>query len=76
MTFASIDYYSEGYVEEAAYHYEESSKQLLSAQYNVGATLQKSLNNIGTAPQNLRHDYINKILRDTLEENSGLIGLS
>ena len=76
MTFASINYYFEGYVEETVYHYEESSKQLLSAQYNVGTPLQKSLNNIETVPQNLRRDYINKILRDTLEENSGLINLS
>ena len=66
---------SEDYIEETAMHYMESSKQLLSAQYNVGSTLQKSFNNIETVPLRFRREYINRILHDTLEENSTLIGL-
>ena len=64
---------SSKYLEASAAKYSESAAKILVSEFNIAKTLQASIEGYEDIPEDERRNYINNLLKHTLELNPGLI---
>ena len=69
----SFNEISSNYLESTAARYGENTEKILSSEYSIGKTLQAALERYEEIAVNDRRDYINSLLKHTLELNPGLV---
>lgn len=69
----SLSELSAKYLEASAAKYSESAAKILISEFNIAKTLQASIEGYEEIPEEDRRDYINNLLKHTLELNPGLI---
>ena len=69
----SLSDLSSKYLETSAAKYSESTAKILVSEFNIAKTLQASIEGYEDIPLDERRDYINNLLKHTLELNPGLI---
>jgi methyl-accepting chemotaxis protein len=60
---------TDNYLDETMSHYMEKTASILANEYSTGQTLAVACSNYESIPDIYRREYINKILRETLEKN-------
>ena len=69
----SLSNLSTKYLEASASKYSESTAKIILSEFNIAKTLQASIEGFEDIPEEERRDYINNLLKHTLELNPGLI---
>ncbi len=69
----SLSELSAKYLEASAAKYSESAAKILVSEFNIAKTLQASIEGYEDIPEYERRDYINNLLKHTLELNPSLI---
>ena len=64
---------SSKYLEASAAKYSESAAKILVSEFNIAKTLQASIEGYEDIPEDERRNYINNLLKHTLELNPGLV---
>lgn len=64
---------TDNYLDETMSHYTEKTASILANEYSTGRTLAVACSNYESIPDIHRREYINKILRETLERNDTFI---
>lgn len=69
----SLSDLSAKYLEASAAKYSESTAKILVSEFNIAKTLQASIEGYEDIPEDERRDYINNLLKHTLELNPSLV---
>lgn len=69
----SLEQVSTQYLDMTAARYGENTEKILTNEFIIAKTLQASIEGFEDIPENSRRDYINNLLKHTLELNSGLV---
>ncbi|MBB5219273.1 methyl-accepting chemotaxis protein [Treponema rectale] len=69
----AFDKVSENYLNTTAERYGESTEKILTMEFNVARTLQAALEKFEDIPERQRRDYINSLLKHTLELHPSLV---
>ena len=69
----SLQQVSIQYLDMTSARYGESTEKILSNEFSIAKTLQASIEGFEDIPKNNRRDYINNLLKHTLELNPGLV---
>ncbi|MCR5607266.1 MAG: HAMP domain-containing protein [Treponema sp.] len=64
---------TDNYLKETAEYYTERSKAILAHEYSTCASLQNALQQFESIPEDYRREYINNLLKETLELNDNFV---
>ncbi len=70
---SAFEHSSQNYLETMAERYGESTGTILTMEWNIAKTLQAAIEGFEDIPEESRRDYINNLLKHTLELNPSLV---